>query len=86
MVQTPLICAKLSIRRMGDALKETQGTCGETSTHKASRIIGGLLKRGVCGVLHHVGDGYLPTYLGEFEFRFNRRKMTDAARFAALMA
>ena len=45
-----------------------------------------ILKRGVYGVFHHVGDGYLPVYLGEFEFRFNRWKMTDAERFAALLA
>ena len=25
-----------------------------------------ILKRGVYGVFHHVGDGYLPMYLGEF--------------------
>ena len=45
-----------------------------------------ILKRGVYGVFHHVGEGYLPMYLQEFEYRFNRRKMRDAARFAALMA
>ena len=45
-----------------------------------------LLKRGVYGVFHHVGDDYLPMYLSEFEFRFNRRKISDAERFAALMA
>ena len=44
-----------------------------------------LLKRGVYGVFHHVGDGYLPMYLAEFEYRFNRRKMSDPERFAALM-
>ena len=26
-----------------------------------------ILKRGLDGVFHHVGDGYLPMYLGEFE-------------------
>ena len=44
------------------------------------------LKRGIYGVFHHVGDGYLPQYLGEFEYRFNRRKMTDSERFASLMS
>ena len=38
------------------------------------------------GTFHHVGYGYLPTYLREFEHRFNRRKMGDAERFAALMS
>jgi len=44
-----------------------------------------LLKRGLYGVFHHVGEGYLPQYLNEFEFRFNRRRVSDAERFAALM-
>ena len=45
-----------------------------------------LLKRGLYGVFHHVGEDYLPQYLNEFEYRFNRRKVSDAERFAALMA
>ena len=45
-----------------------------------------ILKRGVYGVFHHVGDVYLPQYLSEFEFRFNRRKISDVERFAALMS
>ncbi|MBI4337397.1 MAG: IS1595 family transposase [Chloroflexi bacterium] len=44
-----------------------------------------LLKRGVYGVFHHLSEGYLPSYLNEFEFRFNRRKIQDAERFAALV-
>ena len=43
------------------------------------------LKRGVYGVFHHVSEGYLPYYLDEFEFRFNRRKISDAERFSALL-
>ena len=45
-----------------------------------------LLKRGLYGVVHHVGEGFLPQYLHEFEYRFNRRKISDAERFAALVA
>ena len=45
-----------------------------------------ILKRGVYGIYHHVGDQYLPQYLSEFEYRFNRRQMNDAERFAALIA
>ena len=44
------------------------------------------LKRGVYGVFHHVSEGHLPTYLSEFDFRFNRRKISDAERFASLMS
>jgi len=44
-----------------------------------------LLKRGLYGVFHHVSVDHLPHYLDEFEFRFNRRKVCDAERFASLM-
>jgi transposase-like protein len=44
-----------------------------------------LLKRGLIGVFHHVSVGHLPEYLGEFEFRFNRRRVCDEERFASLM-
>ena len=44
-----------------------------------------LLKRGLIGTFHHVDAAYLPQYLHEFEFRFNRRDLTDADRFQALL-
>jgi transposase-like protein len=44
-----------------------------------------LLKRGIVGVFHHVSVDHLPEYLGEFEYRFNRRKVCDEERFASLM-
>lgn len=34
------------------------------------------LKWGVCLLFHHVSEGYLPCYLSEFDFRFNRRKIS----------
>ncbi|MBI4328723.1 MAG: IS1595 family transposase, partial [Chloroflexi bacterium] len=43
------------------------------------------LKRGLYGVFHHVDEAYLGNYLNEFEFRFNRRKIADENRFAALI-
>jgi len=43
------------------------------------------LKRGLYGVYHHVDAAYLGLYLDEFEFRFNRRLGSDAARFADLV-
>lgn len=45
-----------------------------------------LLKRGIIGTFHHVDAAYLPQYLHEFEYRFNRRDLTDADRFARLMS
>ena len=44
-----------------------------------------LLKRGLYGTFHHVDEGYLENYLNEFSFRFNRRKISDAERFASAM-
>jgi transposase-like protein len=32
-----------------------------------------ILKRGVIGTFHHVSERYLPRYLAEFDFRYNRR-------------
>lgn len=45
-----------------------------------------ILKRGLYGTFHHVDAAYLPMYLPEFEFRYNRREITDAERFAALIS
>jgi transposase-like protein len=39
-----------------------------------------LLKRGINGVYHHVSRQHLHRYLGEFDFRFNGRKVTDGER------
>ena len=44
----------------------------------------GLVKRGINGTWHHVGEPYLDQYLREFDYRFNRRKVSDEERFAAL--
>ncbi len=44
-----------------------------------------LLKRGLYGTFHHVNVPYLPSYLNEFEYRFNRRGVSDSERFASLM-
>jgi len=45
-----------------------------------------IVKRGLYGTFHHVGRDYLGHYLNEFDYRFNSRKVSDAARFSALMA
>ena len=36
-----------------------------------------LVKRGIAGVYHSVGSGYLQTYLNEYSFRYNRRFETQ---------
>lgn len=39
-----------------------------------------ILKRGINGTFHHVSQAHVKRYVGEFDFRNNARKMTDAAR------
>jgi len=40
----------------------------------------GILKRGINGVYHHVGQQHLHRYLAEFDYRYNLRKETDSMR------
>lgn len=39
-----------------------------------------LLKRGIVGTYHHVGDEHLDRYVDEFTFRYNARRITDGER------
>ncbi len=39
-----------------------------------------LLKRGLIGTFHHVGEQHLFRYMHEFDFRYNNRKVEDAER------
>lgn len=39
-----------------------------------------LLKRGLIGTFHHVGEQHLQRYVDEFDFRYNLRKTSDAER------
>jgi hypothetical protein len=45
-----------------------------------------LLKRGVYGAFHNISEAHLPRYLAEFDFRANRRDMTDSERADSLIA
>lgn len=45
-----------------------------------------LLKRGVHGSWHHVSREHLPKYAGEFQFRWNTRKLTDGERLTQAIA
>lgn len=38
------------------------------------------LKRSIDGTHHHVSEHHLPRYLGEFDYRYNTRKITDGER------
>ena len=44
-----------------------------------------LLKRGLIGTFHHVGEQHLQRYVTEFDFRWNHRKTTDRQRSDALL-
>ncbi len=36
-----------------------------------------ILRRGLTGVYQHVGARHLKRYIGEFDFRYNNREITD---------
>lgn len=44
-----------------------------------------LLKRGLIGTFHHVGEQHLQRYVTEFDFRWNHRKVTDRERSDTLL-
>ena len=58
---------------------EREYSRGDVSTNTIEGFFG-LLKRGINGVYHHVGRKHLHRYLGEFDFRYNERKVTDGER------
>ena len=39
-----------------------------------------IFKRGVIGTYHHMSEAHLGRYTGEFDFRYNTRKLTDGER------
>jgi transposase-like protein len=44
-----------------------------------------LLKRGLIGTFHHVGEQHLQRYATEFDYRWNNRKITDKERSDKLL-
>lgn len=44
-----------------------------------------LLKRGLIGTYHKVGSNHLIRYCGEFDFRWNTRRLSDAERMTELV-
>lgn len=52
----------------------------ESAHVNTSESVHAIMKRGVIGVYHHWSPQHLHRYCSEFDFRFNRRKMTDGER------
>jgi transposase-like protein len=64
-------------RRVNHSAKEY--VRGDDHTNTVESYFG-IFKRGIMGSYHHVSEAHLKRYLGEFDFRYNNRKIDDAAR------
>jgi hypothetical protein len=62
-------------------IKHNQGIYvqGDVTTNTVEGFFS-LLKRGVFGIFHHVSPHHLHRYVGEFEYRYNERKINDGPR------
>jgi transposase-like protein len=61
----------------GEYARYEDGVC--ISTNSVEGYFG-ILKRGINGVYHHVGQQHLHRYLTEFDYRYNTRKQSDSVR------
>lgn len=52
---------------------------GEAHTNTAENYFS-ILKRGLIGTYHHVSAEHLKRYVGEFDFRYNNRDVSDVER------
>jgi transposase-like protein len=57
---------------------------GETHTNTIESYFA-ILKRGVYGTFHNVSEAHLHSYLSEFDFRYNLRKISHAERAEVLL-
>jgi len=64
-----------------DFVRHGQGEYGRGEIH-TNTIEGyfSIFKRGMKGVYQHCGEKHLHRYLAEFDFRYNRRHVTDSER------
>ena len=66
-----------SHRTVNHSIKEYSR--GEVSTNTMEGYFS-LLKRGLIGTFHHVGEQHLGRYVSEFDFRYSHRKINDSDR------
>jgi hypothetical protein len=55
--------------------------CGYIHINTAENFFS-IFKRGIIGSYHHVSEAHLHRYVGEFDYRYNTRTLTDAERMA----
>ena len=58
-------------------IRAAMGTSARPKLSGTVEMDGTYLKRGIIGTWHKLSAKHLPAYLGEIEFRFNRRKRSD---------
>jgi hypothetical protein len=58
--------------------------CGDAHTNTVEGYFS-ILKRGLIGTFHHVGEQHLKRYCSEFDFRYNNRKISDSERAAVAL-
>ncbi len=70
-----------------EVVKHSEGEYvrGDAHTNTAEGYFANL-KRGLNGSYHHVSQAHLHRYLSEFDFRWNERHVSDAARTVAALA
>ena len=59
--------------------REYEYVRGDVTTNSVEGYFS-ILKRGLIGTYHHVGEQHLQRYVNEFDFRYNNRKVTDVER------
>lgn len=84
--ELPLYRGPVVGRRKHEAVTHSRKEYGRGNVH-TNTIEGffGLFKRGIAGSFHHVSKGHLHRYCSEFEFRYNRRELSDGERAAQII-
>lgn len=68
-----------SVIKHSQKVYSISGPWGRVHTNTVEGYFG-LLKRGINGTFHHVGEQHLFRYLAEFDFRYNTRTIKDGER------